>query len=233
MTPYVYIAVPCYDTLACQILPGLCMPSQDAQLQMQVVTGSLLANVFNRLWCDALNKRGQGLTHFAMHHADIQAPPGWLDTLLNEQARFGADVLSVVVPIKDQRGLTSTGTRNLETGSIRRLTMQEVFKLPETFALSDLPHGPDDCLLINTGLWLCDFTRPWVQEVCFTILDVIQERNGAFVPITLPEDWNFSSWCARRGLRVFATRKVPVQHHGRAHFGNESAWGTWQTEQND
>ena len=44
--------------------------------------GSLLALMFNLLWCKALNRRREGVTHFAMHHSDIQAPAGWVDTLL-------------------------------------------------------------------------------------------------------------------------------------------------------
>ena len=49
----------------------------------------------------------------------------------------------------------------------------------------------------------------------------------------LPEDWNFSGWCARKGLRVFATRKVSVGHHGTMCYTNDGPWGAWDTDQGD
>ncbi len=48
--------------------------------------------------------------------------------------RVGADVIATVVPIKDNRGLTSTGLQDPDTLQIRRLTMTEVFRLPVTFS---------------------------------------------------------------------------------------------------
>jgi hypothetical protein len=165
--------------------------------------------MFNKLWCQALNERTQrGLTHFAMHHSDIQAEPGWLDILLEEQRKVGADVLSAVIPIKDQRGLTSTGLRDPVTGRIRRLTMREVMKLPVTFEAADTDAG-DQWLMVNTGLWVCDFTKPWVEEVCFSILDAVVREEDRFVPKALSEDWNFSGWCARQ------------------------AWGEWDVDRGD
>jgi hypothetical protein len=116
----VYLAVPHYDCLIAQALPGLMTASQRHRYILALEGGSLLALGFNQLWCRALNDRREGgITHFAMHHADIEAPAGWLDRLIDEQRRVDADVLSVVVPIKDGRGLTSTGVRHPETGHIR------------------------------------------------------------------------------------------------------------------
>jgi hypothetical protein len=116
----VFLAVPHYDALAPQAVAGLYGASHEGHVSsLNLEGGSLLALVFNRLWCRALNERhDKGLTHFAMHHADIQAPAGWIDTLLAQQERVGADVLSVVVPIKDGRGLTSTGVRDPQGGRI-------------------------------------------------------------------------------------------------------------------
>jgi hypothetical protein len=233
MKPSVFLAVPHYASLVPQALAGLMLASRDGHLaSINLEGGSLLGLVFNKLWCRALNERDKGLTHFAMHHADVEAPPGWLDVLLEEQARVGADVLSVVVPIKDGRGLTSCGLRHPETGAIRRFTLKELQGLPPTFSASDTAH-PHQWLMVNTGLWLCDFTRPWVEEVCFNIIDAIVREAGRFAPRALPEDWNFSGWCARKGLRVFATRAVKVGHHGTACFRNDSAWGDWDTDKGD
>jgi len=230
----VFLAVPHYDCIVPQALPGLIQASLEGRVAtLNLEGGSLLAMVFNKLWCRALNERDKvGLTHFAMHHADIEAPAGWLDVLLSEQARVGADVLSCVVPIKDNRGLTSTGTRDPESGRIRRLTMREIFELPETFAVEHTTT-PGHWLMVNTGLWLCDFTKTWITDVCFSILDGMTRENGVHAPRALPEDWNFSGWCARRGLKVFATRKVPLVHHGRAGYVNSRVWGEWETDKGD
>jgi hypothetical protein len=230
---FTFIALPHYGDLAPEALPGLTCPSRTSNVLLQLGGGSLLALVFNRLWTQALNERDKGLTHFAMHHADIQAPPYWVDTLLEEQERVGADVLSVVIPIKDARGLTSTGTRDPDSGNITRLTMKEACALPETFSILDTTR-PEHWLMINTGLWICDFTKPWVEEVCFSILDATKKReDGTFTAHALPEDWNFSGHCARKGLKVFATTKVKVSHHGRAGFTNDRPWGDWETDKGD
>jgi hypothetical protein len=230
----VFLAVPHYDCIVPQALPGLIQASLEGRVAtLNLEGGSLLAMVFNKLWCRALEERDRvGLTHFSMHHADIEAPAGWLDVLLDEQARVGADVLSCVVPIKDNRGLTSTGTRDPETGRIRRFTLREVFDMPETFSIEDT-DTPGHWLMVNTGMWVCDFTRPWVAEVCFSILDGMAWENGARVARALPEDWNFSGWCAQRGLKVWATRKVPLIHHGRAGYTSARVWGEWNTDHGD
>lgn len=228
-----FIALPHYGELTPESLPGLTMPSQRSRVILQLGHGSLLALVFNRLWCQALNDRQERrLTHFAMHHADVQAPPCWLDTLIDEQERAGADILSVSLPIKDGRGLSSTGIRRPDTGEIRRLTMKELHELPATFSAKDI--DPSQWLMINTGLWVCDFTRPWVEEVCFSILDqTCRDGRGNFEARTLPEDWNFSGWAARQGLKVYATRIIPAVHHGRAAYPNDTVWGDWPTDRGD
>src|SRR5689334_16752230 len=122
----VFIAVPHYDQLDPQSLEGLMLASAKHRYSVNTEGGSLLALMFNLLWCRALNQRaGRGWTHFAMHHSDIEAPAGWADTLVDEMERVGADVLSCVVPIKDNRGLTSTGWQDPHTRRIRRFTMAE------------------------------------------------------------------------------------------------------------
>jgi hypothetical protein len=229
----IFLAVPHYGAIVPDALPSLCLSSVRHRVLLNTNCASLLAHNFNRLWCTALNERHEkGLTHFAMHHADIAAPAGWLDVLLEEMERVGADVLSCIVPIKDARGLTSTGLQNPETGEITRFTMKQVQHLPETFDAARL--GSDHHLMVNTGLWVCDFSEPWIEDVCFEIRDRITKgTTGRYIANVLPEDWNFSAWCARRCLRVFATRKVPVSHHGSAVFKSDSAWGDWHSDQGD
>jgi hypothetical protein len=187
---------------------------------------SLLAFGFNTLWCEALNRRRElGLTHFAMLHSDVAPEPCWLDTLLAEQRRAGVDVLSCVTPIKDGRGLTSTGMLNPTTGQVRRLTLSEAHALPLTFTAPDTPE-PESVLALNTGLWVCDFTKDWVEQVHFEIRDEIhRDEDGVFSARVMPEDWLFSAQLARLGVAVGATRAVHLSHYGRAEYTNDLPWG--------
>jgi hypothetical protein len=41
--------------------------------------------------------------------------------------------------------------------------LTEVQRFPETFNNIGA-RRPHDWLVVNTGLWICDFTRPWVEE---------------------------------------------------------------------
>jgi hypothetical protein len=231
----VFLGLPHYGDLAPAALAGLVQASPKGRLATMVLGGgSLLALGFNKLWCQALNERAQwGLTHFAMHHADIAAAPGWLDTLLDEMEKVGADVLSAVIPIKDQRGLTTTGVRDPNGGRIRRFTLREVEKLPPTFSVFDTPF-PHEWLMVNTGLFVARITEPWAEEVCFNIIDaILKDDDGQFKARALSEDWNFSGWCARKGLKVFATRAVPVGHFGKACYGNDQPWDDWEIDKGD
>lgn len=254
--------------------------------------GSLLANSFNHHWKTALNMQlnGHHVTRFIMLHDDIVPEDGWLGILLDEFDRVRAeqveqkqpicDLLSVVIPIKDARGLTSTAIDDPGDpwGVYRRLTVHETGTLPETFGaedcirvrLSKAPQGWDDkpiseggCgpyyrpLLVNTGLWICDFTRPWRFSCYFNISDrmafyvedpyFVNGRvrysegqvipaylyepgmKGSFVAQVMSEDWNFSRQIHLLGARVMATRKVKLNHLGEAPYNNQDfGWGVWE-----
>lgn len=212
-----------------------------------VQQGSLLGYVFNRLWAMALNaRRIFRVTHFAMVHADVEPVSGWLDVLVNEQRRLGADVISTVIPFKTGSGLTSTGLGDPNalrndagiSGDSRRLTMREVFDLPETFSAADT-NQPGSVLLLNTGCWVADLTKPWVDardergraRFKFTIYDdVLFDTTGTAHAETRGEDWNASYLLHDLGCRVFATRKVQVEHHGGFAYSNWPAWGEWETD---
>ena len=204
-----------------------CRAAQVAALLKPVST--LLPFAFNQAWCGALNYRdtGVGLKYFAMIHDDIEPAPFWLDTLIDELESHDADVMSAVVPIKSEHGLTSTA---VDTGDIwlpRRLTMAEAMELPETFGAEDV-GGP---LLLNTGLWVADITKPWVEEVCFDFLNRIRRTTtGERVAECVPEDWLNSRRLNELGCKLMATRKVHLVHNGSADFPNSTAWGSWQTD---
>ncbi len=198
---------------------------------------SLLTYTFNLLWAQILNQRNgvlmpqsdgverpEKIDYFAMIHDDIIPDPGWLDTLIDLLEANDADVVSAVVPIKDGFGLTSTGTDT--TGDIwnpRRLTLTEVFGLPETFG-DEESGGP---LLLNTGLWVCRLDRPWVEKLYFRQNDkIVKNDQGFFEAHTMPEDWDFSRQVRSHGGKLLATRKVKLVHE-RPQWNNHRPWGTW------
>jgi hypothetical protein len=103
--------------------------------------GSLLAQNCNALWCWALNmvRDGERVDYFAMLHDDIGASDFWLDRLIDELEANDLDLLGVVAPIKDSRGLTSTALAGDDPWAPHcRLSMHEVYQLPETFTEKDV-----------------------------------------------------------------------------------------------
>jgi len=201
--------------------------------------GSLLAANFNTLWANALNvaHRGGRLDYFAMQHADIGAPDWWLDAAIDELETSDLDVLGVVVPIKDMRGMTSLALARDDGDDWRplcRLTMAEVHRLPATFTSADVGHP----LLLNTGLWVCRFDPAWARHVNFTINDriVFDRTTDRYLAQTEPEDWRFSRLLHEIGapgsptdglrpLRIGCTRKIPVRHRGDIDFASDRVWG--------
>lgn len=198
---------------------------------------SLLDHCFNMLWAEALDRRDElGATHFAMIHADVEPPMGWLDDLAEELLRLDADIVSSVIPIKNSCGLTSTAINPndcfAEYGSWvpRRLTMREVSQLPETFGAQDVGCP----LLLNTGLWICDLRKEWVDRVCFdSAKRIVRGSDKKRVAQCISEDWFFSNALNQMGFadKLFATRKVKVLHHGEREFKNWDSWGLWKTDE--
>jgi len=229
MTPNVFLAMPCYGSIEREAMQSAMMASRAVDHEIRMAGSSLLALTFNSLWCIALNeRRTRGWTHFAMLHNDVSPEPGWLDIMLAEMERVGADVLSLVLPIKDRRGLTSTGL--FQGDRVRRLTFRELADKPETFNSSDFGY-PDGTLAINTGCWVCRFTEPWVEKVHFEIRDRIDKQaDGTFKAMVLSEDWNFSRLCRPLGVKLFATRKIRAVHYGRHDYRNDETWGTLDTD---
>src|SRR5262252_6850045 len=133
--------------------------------------GSLLASNFNQLWCLALNHvhEGRPLEYFAMLHDDVGPEDFWLDKLIAELEDKQLDVLSVVVPIKDSRGMTSMALQDPEDNWLPycRLTMHDVYALPETFTSADA-GAP---LLLNTGCWVCKWDQDWCRQLHFEVND--------------------------------------------------------------
>lgn len=201
-------------------------------ISMKDEMSSALTCNFNELWCFGLNGRSKphNFQLFGMVHDDIEIiTPRWLDVLIEEMG--DADMVSVIIPIKDRWGNTSTAL-DTHPWRPRRLTMKEVHKLPETFDtewMSNNPgaiNGPIGPILANTGLWVCRIDKPWAEQVCFNIRNAIEkDANGKFGPKFASEDWEFSRFLNRRGIRFKVTRKIEVNHIGSARFSNGHAWG--------
>lgn len=227
----------------------LCMPTRgDARLEAaqshlalatrglcdvipSMTASSLLANGFNRMWATALNfARVGAVTHWLLHHDDIEIrTPGWLDVMVEEMQRVGAAVLSVVQPIKNNSGLTSTAVGLPgDPWFNRKFKLSEIAALPETFSAADT-RWPQAPLLANTGLMLIDLSRPeWTQtnpdgslRFRFQISDRIVEEGGEYKAQVRPEDWAFSRDCWEAGLPVYVTRKVDCHHWGAVAFSNQ------------
>ncbi len=164
-----------------------------------------------------------GYTHFAMIHDDIvPLVKNWLDVLLTVMDEHDADVVSAVSPIKDDKGLTTTGydTPGNPLG-VRRLTMREVFDLPETFT--------DPYLVVNTGLFVVKLGA-WCRETWFQQCHgVVEMASGQLSPTMISEDWDWSRMVRKAGRKMIATRRVPLYHEHRQ-YHTEGPWGVWGTD---
>lgn len=226
----VFLAIPCG---ASQEISGLTVRAiarsnaSEREVSISVKGSSILPFTFNDLWCEALNgRKSPGFERFVMLHNDIVPNhEEWIDQLLDLMTEYGADVMSVVSPIKDEAGLTSTGV-DTHPWRPRRLTMNEVLnELPPVFGNAELqPYGGN--LLFNTGLMAVRLDTTWAEEVTFGFGNAIAKLpNGVYLPLVEPEDWRFSRWCHKRDLACFATSKISLGHIGLKMYPNNVAWG--------
>ena len=202
------------------------------------------------LWCQALNRAEAGeITHYAQLHADISPQAGWLDILLAECDRLDADLVSSVVPLKDFRGITSTGISHAEDrwGGYRRVAIRELPSLPKTFNAADAGYAGWP-LLVNTGCFVADLRKPvfkTADENGELAIDLNFPRktyrvDGKWRYLRESEDWHFSRGLFKAGANYFASHAAHVAHlNGGVPFPNYGAWGTqnhdeetrWQWEQ--
>lgn len=241
----ILLAMPMYGGLthAGALRAGLVQASEQHSVQLAQPVGSLLPKTFNMAWCAGLELAEAGeIELFAMLHDDVMPEAGWLDKLVAELDRTGADVLSCVVPIKDQRGITSTAIAAADPADEwhceKRLSMHEVMRLPETFTAADCGY-PRRALLVNTGCWVCRIRDPRFRQTnpngslsfCFRFQSrVLRRRDGQYEIQNISEDWDFSRWLYRHGFDVRATRVVSLEHFALAGFPNDRPWGSCASE---
>lgn len=221
MSDRVFIGLPHSGTITTDAFPGLCGASQSIEYGIERQGSSALTRNFNALLLQARLMQPRP-THWGLHHSDIVAPVGWLDTLMHEMKTHDADVISTIMPIKDIRGLTTTGAFSPDFTKIKRFTMQELEALPETFGV---PKS-GGALAVNTGLFIMRTDRPWFDELVFRFEDEITERDGHPLVLCRSEDWLMSEFLAKAGARVFVTRKVKAFHVGQYAYPNHVPFGT-------
>jgi hypothetical protein len=201
------------------------------------------AEDFNLCWIDALNlyERGE-VTHFAMLHGDIVPDPAerWLDILLEELDKHQALIVSAHVPIKDMAGVCSCGIGDPENpwAAYRRFTQAEILRdFPETFN-AELVGYPDRPLLVNTGCWVTDLSKPvWHQtnpdgslKMLFRFPErAIRGDDGAWIHQRESEDWCLSRELWEQGIRdLWITRRVRLTHEGGLKWPNWDAFGKYK-----
>ena len=223
----VFLGIPSYDG---RIHNGLVSAIFGAAAEgvlgkIQIQSFSWLTRNFNDLYAAALNAKREGITHFCMLHDDVVPErAGWLDKMLAIMLKHDASMLAVVIPLKDEKGLTSTAIDIPKGGTrFRRLTLKEVYKKDPTFTQPDI--------LLNTGLMLIDLQKPWAEKLSFGFEDGIGlDKDGKFKAFGTPEDWLISRRAKMMGAKIYATREVEVTHIGGGKWSNASPWGTLESD---
>jgi hypothetical protein len=198
---------------------------------------------FNILWCDAINNYEAGrITHFAMLHGDIEpdSEQRWLDILLDIMDEKGAELVSAHSPIKDHRGLTSSGICDPSNpwGAYRRFTQREILhELPDVF--DNVAAGyPDRPLLHNTACWVADLRKPVFSETTadgelrtiFRFPERIRRNAaGLWEHEQESEDWVLSRELWERGARnTWITSRVRFKHLGGMTWANWVDFGQYK-----
>ena len=194
----------------------------------RVVGSSLLPRTFNTLFCEAMDLRDEGkCTHFAMLHDDIWPDNFWLNVLWREMQASGADLVSVVMPIKDApwwRTSTAIGLVDDPWVVPRYIRAEDREVLPVTF-------GPEhvcqegEVLLHNTGCWLADLRHSCWDEFCDVggfgfETRITKEPDGTRLSWIQSEDWRMSRFIQARGARAVATYAVKARHRGYCWWSN-------------
>jgi len=184
------------------------------EIHADPIAGSLLPRVFNESLGRAITR---GYDVFVMLHSDVAAPPGWLTQMLAMQDAYQADVLSVCVPLKDSRRLTSTAVHT-EAEQYRRLTIDECqTKCGVVFDTQDpyLQSIGATTLLVNTGLMAMRLKRFWLRRWHgFQIRSRMVYGPDEVRIDTVSEDWDMSEQLAALDCKVCGTAAIPTQHFG-------------------
>lgn len=235
--PRVALALPYYNELSPACARGFAHPTFGAVDITTVIESctSSTPNAFNKAWLMALDARDRGdADYFVMLHSDIGPQAGWIDILWREMSQHKADLISAISPIKDDSHRTSTAIGGPDPWFPRRFikTVHHDI-LPTTFGIDDIPHAPDEVLLVNTGCMMLDMRRTWWgvptsggpggEGFAFEFRTRIatvpeQQPDGTIRRVRIaqfaPEDWLMSRHVAEHGGKVMATWAVELEHRG-------------------
>lgn len=226
----VFVGVPTYkNDLHADVMFMALQATKEHQVLFSKADSSACTMMFNMLLLQALELHAQGkIDYFLLWHSDIVPEAYFIDKMMKIMIEKKAEVLSAIVPIKDEKGLTSTALDE-PVGDVplkwrpRRLTMAEIMQREPTFT--------DPKLLVNTGLLLIDLSTAWAKEIYFHFDDAIIWHHGKRLPVLEPEDWMFSRDARRMGCKsMWVTREVNLRHMGDSAFPNDQAWGSMQTD---
>lgn len=167
----------------------------------------------------------------------------WLDVLVEELDKSGADFISVPMAIKDHRGVTSCGIGNPANrwNPWRRFCTNEFAKMPTTFSAADIGYG-DKYLIHNHAVCLFDMRKPlwWETDAagCIKAMfnfeeDIRRGGDGKWVRRQDSEDWAFSRRLWELGAKTVITTRVQTLHHGAISFENHGDWGMWKDGDED
>lgn len=220
--PRVLLVTPYYGQVSMGLFQTLNLANIDRS-RVDVVghiqsSTSVLPACFNNLLALALDHRDEGrATHMAMCHSDILAEPGWINKLYNEMWFRNLDLISAVVPIKGPTGRTSTaiGNENDRWHIKRCIFDRDREKLPQTFTAANA-CGPEEVLLVNTGLFLCDLRRPYWDDFSFQFHTKIfkNPQTGKRETASRSEDWEMSYHLHENKAPYAATWAVKLHHEG-------------------
>lgn len=220
----IFLALPNYGSIDPQTLMSVLRASNKHQIYVDAVTSSLILDGFNTLWANMLNL--PDVSHFAMCHADVGAEPLWLDKMVKEMDDLHLDVISAVIPIKDDSGHSSTAMlQQTDQGDlVQRIALKDTLVLPQTFTGEDVEEelGIRGTLLVNTGLWVAK-AGEWMKEFDGFRTEsqiVFNEETQKYETKCNSEDWDFSLWAAEKGLKVAATTCVRLNHMGKKEWSS-------------
>ena len=212
-----FLGLPTYGQVEQEVLKTV-VNATKKPMNLCTRPSSMLTDNFNVLWCDFMNG---DYTHFAMLHADISAENWWMDKLLDLMQKNTSDVLSVVMPIKDTSGDTSTAFIPNGDSKVKRLSLAEIQKLPEVFGSKEVSEfvGMEGTLLVNTGLFIVkrgEWCKKFKGFRC--VSEILFDEKWKARRVS--EDWIFSMDAKDLGLTVHATRSIRATHIGKQVWRN-------------
>jgi hypothetical protein len=228
---------------------GFC--ASDKQHDVIVMPADTSFDNPNALLAAALNMseglvEGPRITHFAMCHADMWPDQHWLDIALAEMDRLDLDLISAVIPIRDNRGVVSCGIGNPKDNwkPFRRFTLREVlagqlYGKPETFGdtftAADVGY-PGMPLLHNDGLFVIDLRKSVFRQTdadgnlaafFFWPKKIRRGSDGMWENAGESPDWFFSRKLWELGAKTAITRAIKL-HHNQPPYQNREPWGTYE-----